>query len=471
MSATTDLCFTPATVLREEIRAKRLSPVELLEAVLARHAEVEPKIHAFVTMDEDNARASAREAEAAVMRGDDLGALHGIPVSIKDLFATKGLRTTNGTRFFENNVPDFDASSVERIRKSGAVIFGKTNTPAFGHKDTCDNLVMEATRNPWKLDRTSGASSGGAGASVAAGVGPLALGSDGAGSIRIPAALCGIYGIKPSFGRVPFWPAADYWTTRSHIGPMTRTVRDAAMMLAVMAGPDHRDPLSIDATPDDYEAACDGDLSGLRVAWSADFGYAPVDPEVRKLTEAAARRFEEFGCEVVEATPEWDNPVDWHATLYRAGISAKYGPLITERPEWVDPSLAIIIELGKEITTTQLLGALTARGRFYDQARAFMDQYDLLLTPAMPSGAWKYDLQPGEIDGQLVQQISGGRWPFMFPFNVTGWPASSVPCGFTSEGLPVGLQIVAPWHQDSLCLRASAAFEAAQPWADQRPPL
>jgi len=471
MSTTTDLCFTPATELREEIRAKRLSPFELMEAVLARVAEAEPSVHAFMTLDADGALAAAREAEAAVTRGDDLGPLHGIPVSIKDLFATKGMRTTNGSKFFENNVPDFDVPAVERIRDAGAIIFGKTNTPAFGHKDMCDNLLMEASRNPWNLERTTGASSGGAGAAIAVGEGPLALGSDGAGSIRIPAALCGIYGLKPSFGRVPFWPSADYWTTRSHIGPMSRTVRDSALLLSVMAGADHRDPLSIDAPPDDFLAACDGDLKGLRVAWSADLGYAPVDPEIRALTEKAAQRFSDLGCEVVEANPAWDIPADWHAILYRSGIAAKYGPQVAERPEWVDPSLAAIVEIGKNITTGELLGALTARAAFYDQARAFMDQYDLLLTPAMPCVAWPYDSQPGDIDGQPIQQLSGGRWPFMFPFNVTGWPAASVPCGFTSEGMPVGLQIVAPWHRDDLCLRASAAYEAAAPWADARPPV
>mgnify|MGYP001261930394 CR=1 FL=1 len=466
-----ELCFVPATELREMIRTRKLSPVELLEAVLERCEEVEPKIHAFVTIDEAGARAAAKAAEDAVMRGDELGPLHGIPVSIKDLFATAGMRTTYGSKFYEHFVPDYDAVAVERIRRAGGIIFGKTNTPAFGHKDTCDNLIMPATRNPWKLDRTSGASSGGAGAAVAAGEGPLALGSDGAGSIRIPAALCGIYGMKPSLGRVPFWPSQDYWTTRSHIGPMTRTVRDAALLLSVMAGPERRDPISIDAEPEDYLAACGGDLRGLRVAWSADLGYAPVDPEVRALTEAAARRFEDFGCDVVEANPAWDNPAEWHATLYRAGIAAKYGDQAESRPEWVDPSLARLIELGKQITTTQLMNALTERAKFYDQAREFMDQFDLLLTPAMPCGAWRYDGQPGEIEGTMIQETPGGRWALMFPWNVTGWPAASVPCGLTSEGLPVGLQIIAPWHQDALCLRASAAFEAAQPWAHLIPPV
>jgi Asp-tRNA(Asn)/Glu-tRNA(Gln) amidotransferase A subunit family amidase len=333
----------------------------------------------------------------------------------------------------------------------------------------CDNLLMPATRNPWALDRTSGASSGGAGAAVAAGMGPLAHGTDGAGSIRIPAALCGVFGLKPSFGRVPNWTAADLWNSRTHAGPMTRTVRDGALLLGAMAGPDPRDPLSIDQTPEDYLAACEGGVAGLRVAWSADLGYAPVDPEVRRLTESAARCFERLGCQVEAADPGWDHPGPWHAAIYRANLAARVGPLADERPEWIDESLARVIELGREVTAEQLLAAYAARSRFYQQACAFMAGFDLLLTPAMACGAWSWERPPAEIDGQPVQQVAGGRWPLMYPFNLTGWPAASVPCGFTAEGLPVGLQIVAPWHQDAACLRAAAAFEEAAPWAQRRP--
>jgi len=406
-----------------------------------------------------------------VRHGDPLGPLHGVPVSLKDLEPTAGLRTTYGSRFFADNVPDADGISAERLRAAGAIIFGKTNTPAYGHKDMCDNLLMPPTANPWALDRTSGASSGGAGAAVAAGFGPLAHGTDGAGSIRIPAALCGVFGFKPSFGRIPFWPNRDFWGHRTHPGPLARTVRDAALMLGVLAGPDPRDPLAIDASPEDYVAACDGDLRGRRVAWSGDFGYALVADEVRRITEAAAYRFGELGCHVEAVTPTWENPYEWHATLYRAGIAARFGDQLAERPEWVDPSLAGIIAMGQQITTRELLDAQMARGAFYDASRRFLEPYDLLLTPAMPCGAWPLNQSAPTINGQPLNIVPGGRWPFMFPFNATGWPASSVPCGFTAEGLPVGLQIVAPWHQDAFCLRASAAFEEMQPWAHRRPPL
>ena len=470
MTAATELCFTPATELARRIRARELSPVELLAAVLARMEALDPAVHAFITVDAERAKVAALEAEAAVMRGDLVGPLHGIPMSIKDLEPAAGLRLTYGSKFFEDHVPDFDGVAAGRLRRAGAVVIGKTNTPAFGHKDMCDNLLMPATRNPWNLERTSGASSGGAAAAVAAGFGPLAHGSDGAGSIRIPSALCGVFGLKPSYGRVPHWPAADLWGGRSHPGPLARTVRDAALMLGVMAGPDARDPLSIDGPPEDYLAACNGGVRGLHVAWSPDLGYAPVDREVRRLTASAARCFEELGCEVGEANPGWDHPGQWHAVLYRASIAGRLGPLADQRPEWIDQSLAQVIELGRAVTAPQLLAAQASRTRFYDQAMSFMTGYDLLLTPAMPCAAWSYQQPPAEIDGTPVQQVAGGRWPLMYPFNLTGWPAASVPCGFTAEGLPVAVQIVAPWHQDALCLRAAAAFEAVRPWALHRPP-
>ncbi|HXM58215.1 MAG TPA: amidase family protein [Candidatus Dormibacteraeota bacterium] len=466
-----ELCFTPAVELAGRIRSRELSPVELLDAVLARVEAVDPLVHAFVTLDAERARAAARAAEAAVMAGAELGPLHGLPVSVKDLEPVAGVRLTFGSRFYEDHVPESDGVVASRLRAAGAILFGKTNTPAFGHKDMCDNLLMPATRNPWAPDRTSGASSGGAGAAVAAGLGPLAHGSDGAGSIRIPSALCGVFGLKPSYGRVPHWPVSDLWSARSHPGPMARTVRDAALLLGAMAGPDPRDPLSIDAQPEDYVVACSGRVAGLRVAWSADLGYAPVDPEVRRLTEAAARCFERLGCHVEAADPGWDHPGPWHAVLYRAGLAARVGPLAERRPDWIDESLAAVIELGRGVTTSELLAAQASRTRFYEQAQRFMAGYDLLLTPAMPCAAWSWERPPAAIDGQPVQQVAGGRWPLMYPFNLTGWPAASVPCGFTAEGLPVGLQVVAPWHQDAWCVRAAAALEEAMPWADRRPSL
>jgi Asp-tRNA(Asn)/Glu-tRNA(Gln) amidotransferase A subunit family amidase len=465
-----DLLFTPAIELVQRVRRRDLSPVELMRAVLQRAEQLQPILHPFMTLDSERALDSAHTAEEAVMNGANLGPLHGLPVSIKDLEQTADLRTTFGSKFFEHNIPDVDGVVSARLKAAGAIVFGKTNTPNFGHKDLTDNLLMPATRNPWNLERTPGGSSGGAAAAVAAGIGPVAHGSDGAGSIRIPAALCGVFGFKASFGRVPYWPNQDFWAARSHNGPLARTVRDAALLLETMVGPDERDPVSLDSPAEAYVAACDGDLKGLRVAWSVDFGYAAVEPEVRQLTQRAARKFAELGCSVEEPTPTWEDPAEWAALLWDYATFIRNASRVEEHPEWFEPSMLEQIEHGRGATAVEVGQALLARTTLYEQMRQFMQPYDLLITPQMPCGAWSLDGYPKVIDGRPARTLFD-HLPFTFPFNLNGWPAASVPCGFTSEGLPVALQIVAPWRQDARCLHAAAAFEAAQPWAQDRPPL
>src|SRR5436309_6477723 len=318
-----DLCFTPATELGRLIHAKELSPVELVDAVLQRIERLNPVLNAYLTVTAEAAREQARAAEARALRGERHGPLDGIPYSVKDLEPTAGVRTTYGSMWFEHHVPVEDGAVAARLKATEGILLGKTNTPHFGYKDMCDNLLGPPCRNPWNLERTSGASSGGAGAAIAAGLGPLAHGSDGAGSIRIPSALCGVFGLKPSYGRVPYHPNSDYFTLRAHQGPMARTVRDAALLLQAMAGPDHRDPLTIDAPPDDYVAACDGDLRGLRVAWSPDLGFAAVDPEVGAIVERAARRFAELGCEVEAPAVAWPDPRAFHQIIWEVGVAAR----------------------------------------------------------------------------------------------------------------------------------------------------
>lgn len=467
----TALCFTPATDLAAMIRRRTISPVEIMDTVLARIEALNPRLNAFLAVNADGARAAAKAAEAAVMRGEPLKPLHGLPVSIKDLEPSAGLRCTFGSKFFADNIADIDGMVTSRVKAAGGIILGKTNTSHYGYKDMCDNLLGPPCRNPWNLERTSGASSGGAGAAIAAGLGPLAHGSDGAGSIRIPAALCGVFGLKPSFGRVPNWPNPDIWAGRSHNGPMTRTVADAALLLGAIAGPDPRDPTSIDSPPEDYLAAVAQPLEamrGLRIAWSVDFGYAPVDPEVRRLTAAAAARFQEFGCEVEAVDPAWDNPREPAATLWYVSYAARLGERYDQRPEWFEPTLTEMIEAGRNISGVQLGMAQLARTAFYEQARRFFERYDLLLTPQMPLGAWSVEQGPTTIEGKPTPSMFD-RLNFTFPFNQTGQPAANVPCGFTSEGLPVGLQIVGRWHADRLVLQAAAAYEQAAPWASFRP--
>ena len=475
MVDTADLCFTPATELGRLIRARKLSPVEVTEAVLSRIERLNPHLSAFVTVTADRARADAKAAEARALAAESIGPLDGVPYSVKDLEPTAGIRTTYGSKFFEHNVPSEDGVVAARLKASGGILLGKTNTPHFGHRDMCDNLIGPPCRNPWNPERTSGGSSGGAAAAVASGLGPVAHGSDGAGSIRIPAALCGVFGLKPSFGRVPYHPNADYWSARSHNGPMTRTVRDAAAMLGVLAGPDPRDPLTIDAQPEDYVRACDGDLKGLKVAWSNDLGYAAdtVDPEVGTIAERAARRFSDLGCRLEAPPIRWPDPRAVHKVIWQVSIAARYGDRAIERPEWVEPSLMQMVLNAGRISAVEYGKALTFRSVFYNAVREFFETYDLLLTPQMPVVAWAVDAGandgPLNADGRPMPFLD--RVPFMYPFNLTGQPAANVPCGFTAAGLPVGLQIVGRWHADALVLRAAAGFEAVQPWAQRRPPV
>jgi Asp-tRNA(Asn)/Glu-tRNA(Gln) amidotransferase A subunit family amidase len=470
----TDLCYTPATELGRLYRAKKLSPVEVTDAVLARIERLNPKLNAYLTVTADHARELARAAEARATRGELRGPLDGIPYSIKDLEPTAGIRTTYGSKFFEQNVPTEDGVVAARLRGSGGVLLGKTNTPHFGYKDMCDNLIGPPCKNPWNLTRTSGASSGGAGSAVGAGLGPVAHGSDGSGSIRIPSALCGIFGMKPSLGRVPYWPSTDLWNTRSHNGPMTRTVRDGALLLQVLAGPDSRDPLSIDAPPADYLAACEGDLEGMRVGWSRDLGFANVDPEVGDIAAAAARRFADLGCAVEEAKIDWGHPYEFHKVIYSVHVAGRNHERALARPDWFEPTLLRMILDAARISGIEYVQALLARTAFAERVRPTFERYDLLLTPQMPVAAWPADPGPFEglpdLGGKPAHSIFD-RVPFMYPFNLTGLPAANVPCGFTRERLPVGLQIVGRWHKETDVFRAAAAFEALQPWAAARPPL
>ncbi len=466
-----ELLRMPATELTAAIRDKELSPVELTEAVLARIEEVNPTINAFLDFDSDRALDSARAAEAAVLKGEESGPLHGLPVPIKDLEPSEGLRHTSGSILQKDLVADFDGAVTGRVKAAGGIVIGKTNTPHLGHKDMCDNLLGEPGRNPWNTDRTPGGSSGGAAAAVAAGLCPVAHGSDGAGSIRIPAALCGVFGFKPSFGRLPYWPNLDIWAARSHNGPISRTVADAALFTHATAGPDPRDPTAIASPPEDYISAVADhlpSLRGLRVAWSADFGYAAVEPDVRRLAGEAAQRFADFGCNVEAVDPGWDNPRPGAEVCWFVSMAARVGQSYDERPDAFEPSLVEMIQQGRRYSGEEHGRAEGSRTVFYHQAREFFETYDLLLTPQMPLTAWGVHEWPAEIDGTSTPSIFD-RLPFTYPFNLTGQPAASVPCGFASDSLPVALQIVGRYHADTLVLQAAAALEQAAPWTSAWP--
>ena len=467
-----EIPYLPALELRARYRARELSPVEVVATILERVDALQPRLNAFVTVTRDRAMAQARAAERAY-RDDSAGPLAGIPLSIKDLTATRGVRTTMGSLLHQDWVPDFDAPVVERLLAAGAVLLGKTNTPEFGWKGETSNRVSGTTHNPWRHGRTPGGSSGGAAAAVAAGLGPLAQGSDGAGSIRIPACFSGIFGLKPSFGLVPQYPASAV-ELLSHIGPMSRTVRDAALMLSVLGGADPRDPHSWSQPHDYLEPLHDAPprpVRPLRVAWSPDLGTAVVDPEVASLTAAAARRFGDLGYEVEEASPDLADPWQTINVLWCVGEAGVHGDRFPELRNRLDPGLAAIIDAAHSYRALDVATALRLRLDYYHRMRSFMERYQLLLTPAMPLPAFRAGLDKPERIGETALDAGLSWTPFTYPFNLTGQPAATVPCGFTADGLPVGLQIVGRRHADSTVLAAAAAFEAAAPWAHHRPPL
>jgi aspartyl-tRNA(Asn)/glutamyl-tRNA(Gln) amidotransferase subunit A len=464
-----DLAFTPATELAELIRARKLSPVELTRAVLDRIERLNPLVNAFCTITPDVALAAAREAEQAVMKGERRGPLHGVPFSIKDLHYTKGIRTMSGSFVFEHRVPDVDPPVVRRLKQAGGVLLGKTTTPEFGWKGLGDCPVTGITRNPWNTAMTTGGSSAGAGAAAAAGLGPIHQGSDGAGSIRIPSGFCGIFGLKPSYGRVPMWPISnnDY---ASHMGPMTRTVADAALMLSVMAGPDDWDRTSLEARPDDYVGKLDAGITGLRVAFSPDLGGFPVDAEIAAPVRDAVRAFDELGCVVEEVKLGFADSHDLIRCLWSAHEAGNYAQYLAQWRDRMDPGLVACIEDGLRYSMVEYLEARGQKLAYWDTVRPLFEKYDLLLTPTLSVAAFPVGrLNPEHWSQHAWDWI---RWAsFSYPFNFTGQPAASVPAGFTPAGLPVGLQIVGRRFADLTVLQAAAAFEAARPWARRRPSL
>lgn len=466
-----DLCRLPGLVLGRMIASREINPPEVMQAILDRIGRLNPGINAFCTVDADRAMAEARKADERILRGEASGPLAGVPVSVKDLIATGGLRTTFGSLHFRDHVPAEDAVLVERLRSAGCPVTGKTNTSEFGCKFATDNLVFGATLNPWNPAFGPGGSSGGAAAQVAAGMGPLAVGNDGGGSIRVPSSCCGVYGLKPQFGRIPSWPRHDGWSPFIHEGPIARTVRDAAALLDTLAGPDRRDRTSLLPERGSYLHSCDGDIRGLRVAWSPDMGYGKVDPRVREICRGAVTAFEEMGCAVEEAHPGIPCPDRIFQTIL---VSRMVTWLEREMPEnfsgRLDPMLAVFLPLMKDLTARDIVQAAFDREALRDRMDAFFTKYDLLLTPVLPTPPYEPGVAgPRKIAGEKVPPLL----PFCFtiPFNLTGQPAASVPAGFTEDGLPVGLQIVGRACDEPTVLRASACFEEARPWAHRWPPL
>ncbi|MEE8413281.1 MAG: amidase family protein, partial [Dehalococcoidales bacterium] len=416
-----EICFMSVVEMREAIKTKRLSPVEIMDAILSRIERLNPEVNAYCTLLAESARKQAKEAETMVMKGKELGPLHGVPVSIKDLIFTKGIRTTGGSKIYENFIPQQDAIVVARLKAAGAIVIGKTNASEFGWMAITDNRLFGATRNPWNLEFNSGGSSGGAAASVAAGMGPLAIGSDGGGSIRIPGSFCGVFGFKASFGRVPQYPGFPGWGTLSHTGPITRTVRDAALALEVIAGRDDRDHFSLPDTGLSYLPFLGSDLKGLKIAWSKDLGYATVDPQVLKITEEAVKTFATLGAAVEAASPSIKNPDGPFSTVVGAELASALQDKMGEWEEQIDTGLVRFIERSVGNLATEYVRARRKQLEDCDGIWPFFEKYDLLLTPTVA-------VPPLEIGKFGVREIAGSKVPplgwmaFTYPFNITGQP-------------------------------------------------
>jgi len=460
---TADLAGRSARDLAALVATRQASPREITRAVLDRIAACEPRLNAFAALDADRALAAAAEAEAAVLRGDTLGPLHGVPVSIKDVTAVAGLPTRLGTPLTPDTPAPTDSTVVARLRAAGAIILGKTTMPDRGWIATSDSPLTGTTHNPWKHGHTAGGSSSGAAALAAAGCGPLHLGSDGAGSVRLPAHFCGVVGLKPTYGRVPYEPVGGHLL--SHLGPLARDPRDAALMLSVMAGPTPEDMLTLpDRLAPDLGATS---VKGLRIAFSPDLGHARVDPEIAALVAEAARRFEALGATVEQVTPPWGPQAP---ALGRAIWTLLALPLLPppDQEHLLDPGLLAWIR-GASMAARDAVPTQTRRLAFGAEVGRWFADWDLLLTPtasvaAFPTG----HVRPPHWNQHAYDWIAWAE--FSHPFNMAHAPAVTLPCGLTADGLPVGLQIVGPRFADLKVLRAAAAFLDAHPFS-ARPPV
>ena len=463
----TDLADCSAGTLLELYAARRASPVEALRAVLARVERLNPRLNAFCLVDEPAALAAARASEARWQSGAPMGELDGVPVSIKDLILTRGWPTRRGSATVDAaQAWDEDAPVTARLRETGAVRFGKTCTPEFGCKGETNSPLTGITRNPWNPAHTPGGSSGGTAAAVAAGMGPLSVGTDGAGSVRIPAAFCGNFGLKPSFGRVPAHPLSPFGSV-AHLGPHTLSVRDAALMMNVLKRPDARDWTSLPFDASDYLQGLDDGIRGLRIAFSPTLGYARhVHPEVAAAVEAAVHQLEGAGAIIEAVDPGFDDPLDITTGLWFVGAWTVWNGLTPAQQAVTDPDFRAEAELGARLSALEVQRLNLRRGALGSLMRQFMQRFDLLVTPTVAIPA--FEARPA---GQMTMTPEAmlGWTPFSYPFNLTQQPACTIPCGLSSGGLPIGLQLVGPMFGDAQVLRAARAYEQLRPIA--RPPV
>ena len=467
-STPTDLTQCTAIQLLDLYRSGAASPVDTAHALLARIVKVNPQINAFTLVDEEVALACAKASEIkwhahrqSGGQSADLGALEGVPVSIKDLILTRGWPTLRGSRTIDpKQAWDVDAPVTARLREAGAVLFAKTTTPEFGCKAETNSPATGFTRNPWNLAKTPGGSSGGTAAAVAAGLGPLGVGTDGAGSVRIPASFCGNFGLKPSFGRVPAYPLSPFGSV-AHLGPHSMSVADAALMMNVMKQPDARDWTALPADPTDYLQGLDNGIRGLRIAYSPTLGFAKnIHPEVAAAVDNAVKVLKDLGAQVDQIDPGFEDPLEITTGLWFLGALTVWNGMTAEQQALTDPDFKAEALLGQQYSALDIQQLNLKRGALGSHMRQFMQTYDLLVTPSVAIPA--FDVRP---PGQqtMTPEAMLGWTPFSYPFNLTQQPAATIPCGLTQEGLPIGLQFVGRMFDDALVLRASRAYESVCP--------
>jgi len=466
-SATAEIAYLSVSELTARYRDRSLSPREALAAVLERIEAYNGAVNAFRFVDRTGAMAAAGESEARWMKGEPLGPLDGVPASVKDIVLVKGWTTTYGSGVLADTAPaKADAPSVARLREAGAVLLGMTQSPEIGWKGVTDSPAHGITRNPWNLSRTPGGSSGGAAAACALGMGALHIGTDGGGSIRIPSAFTGLFGIKASFGRVPAYPASAFGTL-AHIGPMARSVADAVAMLNCMARPDARDWYALPYDGADYAAGLEDGVKGLRIAYSPTLGYAKVDPEIAAMVRKAVEELAGLGAEVEEIDPGFDCPREMFHHLWFPGAVFRTRHLTGEQRAQLDPGLQEIIGQAASWNLEDYMQAVQDRAALGVHMRKFHEKYDLLVTPTLPVPAFRA--------GDEVADGAQTRWTdwaaFTYPFNLTQQPAATIPCGFTRDGLPAGLQIIGRMHDEATVLRAARAYETLHPLVMPKEPI
>jgi aspartyl-tRNA(Asn)/glutamyl-tRNA(Gln) amidotransferase subunit A len=470
----TDLAFTSAAELARLIAGRAVSPVEVVEEVLDRIERSQPVLNAFITVCVEEARAAAREAEAAVMRGDPLGRLHGVPFAVKDLVNTKGVRTTFGSVVLADNIPAADSPAVARLKAAGAILVGKTTTPEFGHKCFTEAPLFGRTANPWDLSRTPGGSSGGAAAAVAAGLAPFGIGTDGGGSSRIPAASCGVVGFKQTLGLVPHDLTPDGFGNQSHITPMTRTVMDSALMLQAMAGPHPCDPHALGLAVPDFVAAArpEGDLRGVHIAWRPLLGNTLLSAEVRMACERALAAFAALGTIVEPVEDKFASTEPIWLILTQSFWNARFRRYVAEFGPRMSETLLRQMDNGAGHSAVALQQAMFERTRVFREIQGWFEDYDIVATPTLSRTALPIDhdfFSAIEIDGEMADTVRNAWYPYTLPFNLSGNPAVTLPCGRGADGLPIGLQLIGPHLGDARLLRAAALYEAARPWAADQP--